>query len=127
MSKFDKFKISCGIEDELNALSSLFEKYENYIINNLTNNILKATKFEENLKKNISHEQTINLIEHIMEKSQFYFIFLNLITDFSAKESLKEKIKIKILEIYKEILIKEENLNLSFFSEDEFKNYLEIL
>jgi hypothetical protein len=59
-----------GVYDiDLKSLKECFDRSESVIVSSFISNILKATKFEENLKNNISHEQTINLIEHILEKS----------------------------------------------------------
>jgi hypothetical protein len=63
-SKLNVFKV------DLTSLTECFDRSEAIIINSIVSSILKATKFEENLKNNISHEQTINLIEHILEKSR---------------------------------------------------------
>lgn len=127
MSKFEGKEFSNIIKDEINQMSKTYAFFEEIVVKNLTTSIVKSTNFEENLKKTISHEQTINLIEHIMEKSQLYFLNLNNLSDFTCKEIIKDKVKKQILNLYKDILSREQNLNLSFFSEEEFKNYLEIL
>lgn len=89
-------------------------------------NVLTITKFEDSLLKSISHDQTTALIEYVLEKIQLSIISLHYISDYSLKENIKDRVKRQIVKVYKEIILKD-SVNLSFISEEELKNYLDIL
>ena len=67
----------------------------------------------------------INLVEHLMEKIQLNLMNINYIQEFMVKENIKEKIKKKVLNIYNKVY--ENNINLGILTEEELKNYLDII
>ena len=117
----------------LNILNSSFENKKNKkclnelidrTVNLIIENVLSIVKFEDGLKENITHEQTINLVEHLMEKIQLNLMNINYIQKFMVKENIKEKIKKEILKIYNKVY--ENNISLGILTE-ELKNYLDII
>ena len=118
----------------LNILNSSFENEKNKkclnelidrTVNLIIENVLSIVKFEDGLKENITHEQIINLVEHLMEKIQLNLMNINYIQEFMVKENIKEKIKKEILNIYNKVY--ENNINLGILTEEELKNYLDII
>ena len=118
----------------LNILNSSFENEKNKkclnelidrTVNLIIENVLSIVKFEDGLKENLTHEQIINLVEHLMEKIQLNLMNINYIQEFMVKENIKEKIKKKVLNIYNKIY--ENNINLCILTEEELKNYLDII
>lgn len=95
-------------------------------VNLIMTNVLSLTKFEEEIKKNLTHEQMSQLIEHLLEKIQLSLMNQNFIKSFSVKEEIKQKIKQQILELYKKE-INPNNSHIEGITEDEIKNYLDIL
>ena len=112
-----------SFENEKNkkCLNELINRTVNLIIEN----VLSIVKFEDGLKENITHEQIINLVEHLMEKIQLNLMNINYIQEFMVKENIKEKIKKEILNIYNKVY--ENNINLGILTEEELKNYLDII
>ena len=112
-----------SFENEKNkkCLNELIDRTVNLIIEN----VLSIVKFEDGLKENITHEQTINLVEHLMEKIQLNLMNINYIQKFMGKENIKEKIKKEILNIYNKVY--ENNISLGILTEEELKNYLDII
>ena len=117
----------------LNILNSSFENKKNKkclnelidrTVNLIIENVLSIVKFEDGLKENITHEQIINLVEHLMEKIQLNLMNINYIQEFMVKENIKEKIKKEILKIYNKVY--ENNISLGILTE-ELKNYLDII
>ena len=115
--------LNSSFENEKNkkCLNELIERTVNLIIEN----VLSIVKFEDGLKENITHEQIINLVEHLMEKIQLNLMNINYIQEFMVKENIKEKIKKEILNIYNKVY--ENNINLGILTEEELKNYLDII
>ena len=118
----------------LNILNSSFENEKNKkclnelidrTVNLIIENVLSIVKFEDGLKENLTHEQIINLVEHLMEKIQLNLMNINYIQEFMVKENIKEKIKKKVLNIYNKVY--ENNINLGILTEEELKNYLDII
>ena len=118
----------------LNILNSSFENEKNKkclnelidrTVNLIIENVLSIVKFEDGLKENLTHEQIINLVEHLMEKIQLNLMNINYIQEFMVKENIKEKIKKEILNIYNKVY--ENNINLGILTEEELKNYLDII
>ena len=95
-------------------------------VNLIMTNVLSITKFEEEIKKNLTHEQMSQLIEHLLEKIQLSLMNQNFIKSFSVKEEIKQKIKQQILELYRKE-INPNNSHIEGITEDEIKNYLDIL
>ena len=112
-----------SFENEKNkkCLNELINRTVNLIIEN----VLSIVKFEDGLKENITLEQTINLVELLMEKIQLNLMNINYIQEFMVKENIKEKIKKEILNIYNKVY--ENNINLGILTEEELKNYLDII
>ena len=108
-------------EKNLRFFKSLIDKTVNIILNNA----LKEVKFEEILLEKKSHNETINIIEDLVDKIQLNLVNINYIQDFNVKETIKEKIKEQIKDIYQKKLA-ELNNNLSI-TEEELKNYLDII
>ena len=88
----------------LNILNSSFENKKNKkclnelidrTVNLIIENVLSIVKLEDGLKENITLEQTINLVELLMEKIQLNLMNINYIQEFMVKENIKEKIKKK--------------------------------
>ena len=118
----------------LNILNSSFENEKNKkclnelidrTVNLIIENVLSIVKLEDGLKENITLEQTINLVELLMEKIQLNLMNINYIQEFMVKENIKEKIKKEILNIYNKVY--ENNINLGILTEEELKNYLDII
>ena len=116
--------LNSNFQNEKNqkCLNELIERTVKLIIDN----VLSIVKFEEGLKESISHDQTINLVEHLMEKVQLNLMNINYIQEFIVKENIKEKLKKEILTIYNKV--NENNkINLVTLTEEELKNYLDII
>jgi hypothetical protein len=132
-TKFKKFADTCNLQEEMQFLENSLHETEILTVSNFVELILKSTNFEDRLKSSFANETVMNFMENLLEKCQFYFLNLNVVHDFQAKENLKEKIKKKIIKIYGDILEKEDKcvsmkgVNSSMFSEEEFSNYLELL
>ena len=94
-------------------------------VNIILNNVLNEVKYESILSEKKSHNETINIIEELVDKIQINLMNINYIQDFNVKETIKEKIKEQIKDIYQKKLI-ESNNNLSI-TEEELKNYLDII
>ena len=103
----------------------LFKSLKDKIVNIILNNVLTEVKYESILSEKKSHNETINVIEELVDKIQINLVNINYIQDFNAKETIKEKIKEQIKDIYQKKLI-ESNNNLSI-TEEELKNYLDII
>ena len=92
LEQFDKV----NIEKNKIYLNGLIDKSVDIIINN----VMSATKFEEEIKKTVTHEQTTALLEHLLEKIQLNLMNQNFIKNYGIKEEIKLKIKQKVLQIY---------------------------
>ena len=103
----------------------LFKSLKDKIVNIILNNVLTKVKYESILSEKKSHNETINVIEELVDKIQINLVNINYIQDFNVKEAIKEKIKEQIKDIYQKKLI-ESNNNLSI-TEEELKNYLDII
>ena len=103
----------------------LFKSLKDKIVNIILNNVLNEVKYESILSEKKSHNETINVIEELVDKIQINLVNINYIQDFNVKETIKEKIKEQIKDIYQKKLI-ESNNNLSI-TEEELKNYLDII
>ena len=103
----------------------MFKSLIDKTVNIILNNALKDVKFEEILLEKKSHNETINIIEDLVDKIQINLVNINYIQDFNVKETIKEKIKEQIKDIYQKKLA-ELNNNLSI-TEEELKNYLDII
>ena len=132
--KMKSIDILFKIINLLNILNSSFENEKNKkclnelidrTVNLIIENVLSIVKFEDGLKENLTHEQIINLVEHLMEKIQLNLMNINYIQEFMVKENIKEKIKKKVLNIYNKVY--ENNINLGILTEEELKNYLDII
>ena len=88
---------------------------------------MSATKFEEEIKKTVTHEQTTALLEHLLEKIQLNLMNQNFIKNYGIKEEIKLKIKQKVLQIYQLALTESGKMNLGGLTEEELKNYLDII
>ena len=100
----------------------LFKSLKDKIVNIILNNVLTEVKYESILSEKKSHNETINVIEELVDKIQINLVNINYIQDFNVKETIKEKIKEQIKDIYQKKLI-ESNNNLSI-TEEELKNYI---
>ena len=103
----------------------LFKSLKDKTVNIILNNVLTEVKYESILSEKKSHNETINVIEELVDKIQINLVNINYIQDFNVKEAIKEKIKEQIKDIYQKKLI-ESNNNLSI-TEEELKNYLDII
>ena len=103
----------------------LFKSLKDKIVNIILNKVLTEVKYESILSEKKSHNETINIIEELVDKIQINLVNINYIQDFNVKETIKEKIKEQIKDIYQKKLI-ESNNNLSI-TEEELKNYLDII
>ena len=103
----------------------LFKSLKDKIVNIILNNVLTEVKYESILSEKKSHNETINVIEELVDKIQINLVNINYIQDFNVKETIKEKIKEQIKDIYQKKLI-ESNNNLTI-TEEELKNYLDII
>ena len=103
----------------------LFKSLKDKIVNIILNNVLTEVKYESILSEKKSHNETINVIEELVDKIQINLVNINYIQDFNVKEAIKEKIKEQIKDIYQKKLI-ESNNNLTI-TEEELKNYLDII
>ena len=103
----------------------LFKSLKDKTVNIILNKVLTEVKYESILSEKKSHNETINIIEELVDKIQINLVNINYIQDFNVKETIKEKIKEQIKDIYQKKLI-ESNNNLSI-TEEELKNYLDII
>ncbi len=103
----------------------LFKSLIDKIVNIILDNVFKDVKYEEVLKQKQNHDETINMIEEMMDKIQLNLININYIQDFNVKETIKENIKEQIRNIYQKNLI--ESNNYLSITEEELKNYLDII
>jgi len=103
----------------------LFKSLIDKIVNIIINNVFKDVKYEEVLKQKKSHDETISMVEEMMDKIQLNLVNINYIQDFNTKETIKENIKEQIRNIYQKNLT-ESNNDLSI-TEEELKNYLDII
>ena len=108
-------------EKNIRLFKSLIDKTVNIILNN----VFTEVKYEEVLKQKKNHDETITMIENMMDKIQLNLVNINYIQDFNVKETIKENIKEQIRNIYQKNLI-ELNNDLSI-TEEELKNYLDII
>ena len=63
------------------------------IINIILNNVFTDVKYEEILQQKKSHDETISMVENMMDKIQINLANINYIQDFNVKETIKENIK----------------------------------
>ena len=103
----------------------LFKSMMDKIVNIILGNVFKDIKYEEVLLLKKSHDETINMLENMMDKIQLNITNINYIQDFNVKETIKENIKEQIRNIYQKKL-KESNNSLTI-TEEELKNYLDII
>ena len=103
----------------------LFKSLIDKIVNIILNNVFTDVKYEEVLKQKKSHDETISMVEEMMDKIQLNLVNINYIQDFNTKETIKENIKEQIRNIYQKNLT-ESNNDLSI-TEEELKNYLDII
>ena len=78
----------------------LFKSLKDKIVNIILNNVLTEVKYESILSEKKSHNETINVIEELVDKIQINLVNINYIQDFNVKETIKEKIKEQIKDIY---------------------------
>ena len=119
LEQFDKV----NIEKNKIYLNGLIDKSVDIIINN----VMSATKFEEEIKKTVTHEQTTALLEHLLEKIQLNLMNQNFIKNYGIKEEIKLKIKQKVLQIYQLALTESGKMNLGGLTEEELTNSLDII
>ena len=103
----------------------LFKSLIDKIVNIILSNVFTDVKYEEILKQKKSHDETISMVEEMMDKIQLNLVNINYIQDFNTKETIKENIKEQIRNIYQKNLT-ESNNDLSI-TEEELKNYLDII
>ena len=103
----------------------LFKSLIDKIVNIILSNVFTDVKYEEVLKQKKSHDETISMVEEMMDKIQLNLVNINYIQDFNTKETIKENIKEQIRNIYQKNLT-ESNNDLSI-TEEELKNYLDII
>ena len=103
----------------------LFKCLIDKIVYIILNNVFSDVKYEEVLKQKKSHDETISMVEEMMDKIQLNLVNINYIQDFNTKETIKENIKEQIRNIYQKSLT-ESNNDLSI-TEEELKNYLDII
>ena len=103
----------------------LFKSMIDKIVNIILNNVFTDVKYEEILQQKKSHDETISMVENMMDKIQLNLSNINYIHDFNIKETIKENIKEHIKNIYQKHLL-ESNNSLSI-TEEELKNYLDII
>ena len=103
----------------------LFKSMIDKIVNIILNNVFTDVKYEEILQQKKSHDETISMVENMMDKIQLNLSNINYIQDFNIKETIKENIKEHIKNIYQKHLL-ESNNSLSI-TEEELKNYLDII
>ena len=111
------------IEKNQILMNNLIDKSIKIILDNIFNQI----KFEEQLKKSVSHEQTVTIIESMMDKIQIILMNLNYIKEYNVKEDIKEKLKKEVLKAYNNIMNSQNEINLGNITEEELKNYLDII
>ncbi len=111
------------IEKNQLLMNNLIDKSIKIILDNIFNQI----KFEEQLKKSVSHEQTVTIIESMMDKIQIILMNLNYIKEYSVKEDIKDKLKKEVLKAYNNIMNAQNEINLGNITEEELKNYLDII
>ena len=111
------------IEKNQLLMNNLIDKSIKIILDNIFNQI----KFEEQLKKSVSHEQTVTIIESMMDKIQIILMNLNYIKEYSVKEDIKDKLKKEVLKAYNNIMNSQNEINLGNITEEELKNYLDII
>ena len=118
----------------INILNNNFKSEKNYrllksmidkVVNIVLNNVFKEVKYEEILKEKKSHNETISMVENMMDKIQLNLVNINYIQDFNVKETIKENIKEQIKNIYQKHLA--ESNNYLSITEEELKNYLDII
>ena len=71
----------------------LFKSLKDKIVNIILNNVLTEVKYESILSEKKSHNETINVIEELVDKIQINLVNINYIQDFNVKETIKEKFK----------------------------------
>jgi len=103
----------------------LFKSLIDKIVNIILSNVFTDVKYEQVLKQKKSHDETISMVEEMMDKIQLNLVNINYIQDFNTKETIKENIKEQIRNIYQKNLT-ESNNDLSI-TEEELKNYLDII
>ena len=103
----------------------LFKSMMDKIVNIILGNVFKDIKYEEVLLLKKSHDETINMLENMMDKIQLNITNINYIQDFNVKETIKENIKEQIRNIYQKKL--KESDNSLTITEEELKNYLDII
>ena len=108
-------------EKNIRLYKSMIDK----IVNIILENVFKDVKYEEVLKQKKNHDETISMVEEMMDKIQLNLMNINYIQDFNVKETIKENIKEQIRNIYQKNLI--ESNNYLSITEEELKNYLDII
>ena len=108
-------------EKNIRLYKSMIDK----IVNIILENVFKDVKYEEVLKQKKNHDETISMVEEMMDKIQLNLMNINYIQDFNVKETIKENIKEQIRNIYQKNLI--ESNNYLSLTEEELKNYLDII
>ena len=103
----------------------LFKAMMDKIVNIILGNVFKDIKYEEILIQKKNHDETINMVESMMDKIQLNIANINYIQDFNTKENIKESIKEQIRNIYQKKLV--ESNNSLTITEEELKNYLDII
>ena len=103
----------------------LFKSIIDKIVNIILNNVFTDVKYEEILQQKKSHDETISMVENMMDKIQLNLSNINYIQDFNIKETIKENIKEHIKNIYQKHLL--ESTNSLSITEEELKNYLDII
>ncbi len=62
-----------------------------------------------------------------MDKIQIILMNLNYIKEYSVKEDIKDKLKKEVLKAYNNIMNAQNEINLGNITEEELKNYLDII
>jgi hypothetical protein len=63
----------------------------------------------------------------MMDKIQIILMNLNYIKEYSVKEDIKDKLKKEVLKAYNNIMNSQNEINLGNITEEELKNYLDII
>ena len=131
LAKFKNLENFDLVKNEIEKLKLFMSNSIKECVNLIHSLICKQTNFnDENLKKITTYEHMINLIEYILDKSQLYFQNLNIFTESTLKDSIRDEIKDSLLRVYKEFVEKMKIENRQYkpvLAEEEFKNYTDIL
>ena len=110
---------STNAEKNMTLSNELIDKAIIIVCNEAANESDIKTNFEEG---HLNHDKSIALIERMIEKIQVKLFPLNTIKNYALKEEIKTKLKDKFIELYIN-----EFINKGDVTEDEVKNYLDII